>query len=287
MNEAKYVRSPPGWNPDLSNPFSPDGSYGQSWSALTIVPDSDDRLGYPGNCRSRSGCFRCTVGMKNDSLLMSTGDFFRYESAQGRTVIVSCPEEPLDVDLLIRKALRQTPAPTVVRATDPRWLVHSTPRERWPVIRACGELRSSARLHQEGVEWKEVGFHQLDEPGEYREYVVLGDVEHVGCEHVVASHQRGLVFTDQNAPYRPGVRLYFDAHRIIRAGLAVRDGLHPLKVRECLPLDPYLAAAIGVPDVDPDEKIGAWTPRRFLDAANARFQDILQARGRDKGQPNL
>jgi len=273
MNELNCVKPPTGWNPDLPNPFSPDGSYGMSWSALTIVPDSGERLGYPGNCRSRSGCFRCTVGMENDSLLMSTGDFLRYESAHGRTVIVSCPDD-LDIDELVRKAIRQTPAPTVVRAADPRWLVHSTPRERWPIIRACGELRSSACLHREGVDWKEVGFSQLGEPDEYREYVVLGDVGHVGCEHVVASHQRGVVFTDENAPYRPGVRLYFDAHRIIRDGLAVRDGLHPLKVRDRLPLDPYRAAAIGIRDVDPEQKTRDWTPRTLLDAANVRFADI-------------
>jgi hypothetical protein len=270
----KYVKSHPGWNPDLPNPFSPDGTYGLSWSALTIDPDSDERLGYPGNCRGATGCFRCTTGMRNESFSTSLGDFLRYETNNGRTVIISCPEG-IDIDKLVQRSACDTPPPTVVRESDPRWVVHSTALERWDMIRGCGELRSSARLRREGVNWEEVGFHQLGEPEEYREYVVLGDVGNVSSEHVIASHQHGFVFTDESVPYQPGVRLYFDAHRIISGGLAVRDGLHPIKVHERLPLDPYLLVAIGVRYVDPEGRVPAWTPKRFIEAANARFRESV------------
>jgi hypothetical protein len=91
----------------------------------------------------------------------------------------------------------------------------------------------------------------------------------------VSSHQKGRIVTDEDAEYEPGVRLYFDGHRIIEDELGVRDGVHLLKVRDRLPLEPYLRAAIGVPDVDQGGTVPAWTPRRFLDRANAHFERLV------------
>lgn len=270
MSKPKWVTASAGWNPQSPNPFSPEGAYGPAWSALTLMPDSDERLHYPGRCKTDRGLFHCLIGTQNEQFDAGVADFLRYESAHGRTVIVSSPED-VDIDHLILRALDETPTESVVRAQDPRWVVHSTTRERWPRIQQCGELRSMARLHSEGTPWPEIGFEQLGEPPEYREYIVLGEMESVGCENVVASHQKGCVFTDENQPYTPGLRLYFDLHRIIADGLAVRDGLHLVKVHDHLPLEPYLAAAVSVGEVDPEGSIPEWTPRRFLEAANAHF----------------
>ena len=49
-------------------------------------------------------------------------------------------------------------------------------------------------------------------------------------EIVVASYQAGRFVMDGQASYAPGIRLYFDSHRIIRDGLGTRDGLHLIKV---------------------------------------------------------
>ena len=52
-----------------------------------------------------------------------------------------------------------------------------------------------------------------------------------------------------------------------------RPGLRPLKVRDRLPLDPYLVAAIGVEDLDPDHQVDVWTPRLFHERASALFRE--------------
>ena len=57
------------------------------------------------------------------------------------------------------------------------------------------------------------------------------------------------------------------------AGLATRDGVHTLKVRDRLPLQPYLVAAATVADVDPQGTVETWTPRLFLERANAWFEE--------------
>lgn len=57
-----------------------------------------------------------------------------------------------------------------------------------------------------------------------------------GNEMVVNSHLRGEVYFDPNSPYAPQARMYFDVYKIIFGGLAVRDGVHDLKVCDVLPL---------------------------------------------------
>ena len=154
-------------------------------------------------------------------------------------------------------------------------MVHSTLPDRWEKIRTTGALWSSMRLKKQGVNFPEIGFEQLGEPEDFREYIVLGTLNSTAPEHVVASHTRGCVFTEEDTPYEPGVRLYFNAHRIIRDGLAVRDGLHKLKIHDHLNLEPYLIAAVGVKDVDPEGTIPLWTPRVFLERANNHFNKVF------------
>jgi hypothetical protein len=271
MENVNWIKAPPDWDPDAPNPFSPSGEYGNDWTAFTFISGSPSRLHYPGRCRSERGCFSCQVGLQSRELAPGIADFLRYESDQGRTVIISCPAD-VDASGLVERALATTPTGNTVRDDDPKWGVHSTTLERWHRIQQCGELRSMARLHKEGTAWPEIAFEQLGEPPEYREYIVLGGMESIGCENVVASHQKGYVFTDENAPYTPGIRLYFDLHSIIKDGLAVRDGLHLIKVRDHLRLEPYLVAAIGIRDLDPGGGVSKWTPGSFLEAANDFFR---------------
>ena len=138
-----------------------------------------------------------------------------------------------------------------------------------------GEFRSVARLRREGVDIPAIGFEELGEPDEYAEHIMFSRLDGIGAEHVVASHARGRVFTQDDTPYTPGVRLYVDCHAIVRRGLAVRDGVHAMKVRGRLPLEPFLVAAIGVAEVDPERSVPMWPPRSFLDAANACFGDLV------------
>lgn len=75
-----------------------------------------------------------------------------------------------------------------------------------------------------------------------------------------------------DAAYLPGMRLYFDLHRIIRYGIAVRDGLHLPKMRDQLPLIPYLLDPIGAEDVNTDDAGSDWTPQSFVEDADRAFQ---------------
>ena len=99
--------------------------------------------------------------------------------------------------------------------------------------------------------------------------VMFGAVDAIGPELVVASFQAGRFVMDEDAPYTPGVRLYLNNHQIIRDRRGVRDGLHLIKVHHRLPLAPYLLAAIGAAGLDPGGEVGIWTPRAFVERANA------------------
>lgn len=72
------------------------------------------------------------------------------------------------------------------------------------------------------------------------------------------------------------MRLYFDNHRVIESGLAVRDGLHVIKVHDQLPLEGFLIASIGAADVDPEGAIREWTPAAFVEKADALFRDAFR-----------
>jgi hypothetical protein len=228
------------------------------------------------NGRGRNGLYSFRVGRLCANLEERVADFLRYEAAQGRKVIFAAPAD-VPMDALVERALANTPVGPVVRHSDPQWLVHSTLLERWERVQACGELRSLARLKRNGFSILSLGSDELKDPKDYAEHVALGDMDAIGAEFVTASHGKGRMVTQEDAPYQPGVRLYFDGHRIVRDGLAVRDGLHLIKVCDHLPLKPYLVAAIGVKEADPDGAAATWTPRSFLTAANACFMKMRSA----------
>ena len=173
----------------------------------------------------------------------------------------------MDVDALVRTAARETCGAAVVRPADPKWVVHSTTLEAWANIQTDGCLKSLAAVRREGKKVLGLGLDELGEPPDYAEYVVLGRIDEVNAEHVVSSRQKGRVVTDPDAPYEPGVRIYFDNHRIIEADMAVRDGLHLAKVQQELPLVPYMAASVSVTELP----VQTWTPRTFWEASNDLF----------------
>ncbi len=151
------------------------------------------------------------------------------------------------------------------------WRAQTT-RESWSSIQKDGELKASSIVgtasHQE-IERGAVYQYMQNEPPEYRDFVMLADASSTAPEVILASWAVGRFVLDDAVPYAPGVRLYFDNQRIIRDGLAVRDGIHDMKVLLALPLPGYLLAALSEADVDPPK--GQWTPRSFVDRTNACF----------------
>ena len=275
-SDARYHEAPPGWDTDQPNPFRTDGTYGAGWSALEICDPDDDRHIYG---RSSSGLFRYSLGRHVADLPTRLADCLRYENAHGRQVILTCPPD-MDVDALVMRALEDTPEGAILRNNDPQWVVHSARLEAWQSIRECACLKSSSRLKADGVRAHGIGFHEFGEPDDFAEYVMLSGMGAIGPENVVASQAKGRVFTEEHTPYAPGVRLYFDAHKIIATGLGVRDGVHTLKVRGCLPLQTYLMAAATAASIDPQSEVKAWTPRLFLERANAWFEEHVGISGR-------
>ena len=113
----------------------------------------------------------------------------------------------------------------------------------------------------------DIGLKQMLEPADYSDYIML-DIPN-GCgELVVNSRQLGTVCTDPKVRYIPGIRLYFDVEKMFEHQIAVRDGLHLLKVKDKLPLKDYLIATISAKDFDTEIE---WTPTLFTSMANELF----------------
>ncbi|MDR1465636.1 MAG: hypothetical protein LBJ11_10125 [Oscillospiraceae bacterium] len=195
-------------------------------------------------------------------------DFARYETAQGRTVRT----DPPDFDLAgVSRDFPETGR--ILRRGDPAFVVHSTTLAAYDLIRRDGALKSCARLRREGTPCAAIGFAPLGEPEDYLEYIMFAPVENggAGSEIVINSRLRGEACFDPDAPYRPQARLYFDARKIITDGLAVRDGVHTLKVRDLLPLAGYLLKVIRAENVTLPSGAASWMPAIFTTAANEIF----------------
>jgi hypothetical protein len=268
------VQAPEGWLYTDPNPFTQDGNYGHEWSAFCITARDDDQY-FTGQVDR--GPFSARFGQKVPYLQKRLADFLRYENAHGRTVILSIPED-MDGDRYASEALASTPDSCMVRPEDPAVIVHATSAAAWMSIQADGFLKAASQLSQAiGTEQDRNSSTLLDayrdqEPPEYREYIMFGEMESCGPEMVLASYQVGRFVSDEEAAFLPGMRLYFDNLRIIADGLAVRDGLHLIKVYRQLSLQPYLLDAIGTNDIDPCGIERVWTIRKFVDRANAFFQ---------------
>jgi hypothetical protein len=269
-----YRKAPLGWSYIDPNPFTPDGSYELGWSSFCILDRDDDQF---MTGRVDTGPFSARFGRRVKHLEVRLIDFLRYENGQGRTVILSFPED-MDIDQYIEEAQSKVLGLNVVRPDDPKIVVHSTTLEAWKTIRTDGQLKSAAELSRSSFpsvrikeSSSEVGQYVKDEPPEYSDYIMFGTIASTTPEKVVASYLAGRFVLDDNAIYEPGVRLYFDNQRMIRDGLIVRDGLHTTKVHKRLPLSLYLLAAIGVNDLDPFREVKIWTLQSFMERADNLF----------------
>lgn len=264
-----WHHAPPCWTPAQPNPFTGDGAYGSGWSCFRLTDDDDDWL---RNGCEPSGLYVVRLGRRCAHITRRLGDFLRYESALGRRVIVAGTAQ-ISPEALVAQALAETPEPGLLRDDDPQWMVHSTSREAWVAIQACGELRSFALLRAKGE--RAIGELLLSDPPDYAGHVTLGETEKIGPEFVVACRQAGKMLPNPDTEYTPGVRLYFDAHLIIQTGLGVRDGVHTLKVRDRLPLEQYLIAKVSTDDLPPLASGQQWTTSEFLKRANEAFKRHL------------
>jgi len=125
----------------------------------------------------------------------------------------------------------------------------------WNILKAEGNL----------LEEKPIG-DLLGDPIDYRDYIMFTN-SGKSAERVVSSKQKGYLDMNFDSPYIAGARLYFDAERIAKDGLLVRDGVH-LKVKDMLPLDKYLLWVATPEILGISEKT---TPRFFAKKADEMF----------------
>ena len=265
--EVKYLKAPTDHTPHDRNPFTSDGNYGPSWAGLSLVKEGTTFIG-----TSRSGLFYYQYDIQKPVTKATVADFLRYENGLNRTPVFFCAED-LDLDAFVVRALDSTPPAHIVRDVDPEHLVHSTDIQAGKSILRDGEIKAFSRLVREGrsPDWHKLrSDYSLGEPLEYANYVNLGAIESPWVETVPASHTAGRFLTPEDE-YEPGMRFYFDGHKIIRAGLDVRVPGATIKVLDSLPLGPFLVEVVRASDVDLPRRTGNWTSTLFTEAANKAF----------------
>jgi hypothetical protein len=84
------------------------------------------------------------------------------------------------------------------------------------------------------------------DPPDYFDYVTLARGNCVAPDIVAMSRQAGRDLTPQqaDAAFYPGIRFFFRTEQLTYHPLAAWDGIHPIKIRESLELDPFLVAAV-------------------------------------------
>jgi hypothetical protein len=226
--------------------------------------------------KSPCGCYAITVNPGAADFADRLFDFITYENLYNRRVLIYSPDFDIQPILLNHK-------PQIgIRSNDPQYAVHSTLLIYYEQIIKDGCLKSAARLRREGIERKAIGFVPLGEPKDYLEYVMFAPLDGwgSGSEMAVNSHLRGQACFDPDAPYIPQARMYFDARKIIEDGLAVRDGVHFLKVYDMLSLSDYLLLTVFENNVKLPEGKEYWTPTVFTEAANKYFFEYMRGKGR-------
>lgn len=266
----RYFRAPVGYEPDGTNPFSSDGHYGSDWVGLHLTDEDQSFIG-----ESKTGLFFYRFNRKLSNIECIAADFLRYENEHNRNAIFFVPED-IDMETFVDSALANTPKSHVLRDSDPKYLVHTTSLGAAKEILRDGEVKSLSKLSQEGRDpkWHRLRSACLGEPPEYGDHINLGAIDDLWCEVVPASHTNGQFMTLEDE-YEPGMRFYFDAHRIIQAGLDIRI-VGAIKVFDSLALSPFLITSVSLDDIDPDRKINIWTPKFFTEQANKVFMTRLQ-----------
>lgn len=236
--------------------------YDSTWLVLTLSHDIDTPMLVGAN----NGCaYTIRISkLLHDDWKMAVGDFIKYCNINNLNGILSITEDEYnDVQSYY---VGHNNNETTLRDYEPKILVHSTSMENWIQIQTDGMLKSWNRLN---VTDEEPIGKQLGDPVHFSDYIMFGGG--VSGEIVVNSKQTGKIIMDIDVEYKTGARLYFDAEKIAKDGLLVRDGAH-IKVKDFLPLEPYLIWVGTWDSVGLKSQIS--TPRIFAELSNKTFESI-------------
>lgn len=242
--------------------------YDSSWIVLMLT-DSEE---YQFMCGSKNGCaYTIKVSrIKCDDWKMAVGDFLSFNEANAKNIILAMTEtDHKAVNDYYKGHSYNEP---LLRKNEPLVLVHSTPMNSWKKIKQDRMLKSWSILKAEQAVTEDhpIGI-QLGDPTDFSDYIMFGGG--VTGEIVVNSKQQGKIIMDINAEYQTGARLYFNAEKMAQDGLLVRDGCH-LKVKEALPLEPYLMFAATWENVGLASQVS--TPKIFSEKADEAYRHIYQ-----------
>ena len=234
--------------------------YDLSWLVLTLSSD----MNTPMIVGANNGCaYTIKIGKQlYDDWKMSVGDFIGYCNANDINGIISITED--DYNEVQNYYVGHSYNETYLRDYETPILVHSTSMEIWYQIQKDGMLKSWNSLN---ITDKEPIGKQLGDPVHFSDYIMFGGG--VSGEIVVSSKQTGKIVMDIDAEYKTGARLYFDAEKIAKDGLLVRDGAH-IKVKHCLPLEPYLIWVSTWDKIGLESQIS--TPRIFAELSDKTFK---------------
>ena len=243
------------------NPIN-DSEYDSLWMILTLSSDIDTPMLVGAN----NGCaYTIKINKQlHDDWKMAVGDFIGYCDANNLNGIFAITEdEYTEVQTCYDGHSYNEPT---LRDYETPILIHSTSMENWYQIQKDGMLKSWNNL---SLSEKEPIGKQLGDPDHFSNYIMFGGG--VSGEIVVNSKQSGKIIMDINAEYKTGARLYFDAEKIAKDGLLIRDGAH-MKVKDSLPLEPYLIWTATWNKVGLKSQIS--TPKIFTKMSDEKFKNI-------------
>lgn len=193
-------------------------------------------------------------------------DFIQYQSSYNKNIILAVDKKDLDTAQSVYG--NQSYTDRFLRPYERKILIHTTTKENYNAIMHDGYLKSWNSLKKLSFLKENTPVGRLfGDPPDYSDYIMFTNGG-LGAERVVSSRQKGKIDLNFDSPYIAGARFYFDADKIAKDGLLVRDGRH-LKVKDSLLINSYILW-IATPDI-----LGIseeTTPRIFAEKANAMFE---------------
>ena len=247
------------------NPISRQ-AYDNSWVVLMLT----DALDYQQICGSiNGGAYTIKISRSRyKNWEMAVGDFIDFSEVNNKNAILVMSKSDFNAAESRYKGHRFNER--FLRDDEPAVLIHSTPMKNWEQIKRDGMLMSWNMLKSEKAVTEEQPIGTLlGDPKDFRDYIMFGGG--TAGEIVVNSKQQGKIVMDTDAKYLTGARLYFDAEKMARDGLLVRDGCH-LKVKDMLPLNKYLIWAATWETIGLESQIS--TPKIFSEQADKSFQSL-------------
>ena len=244
--------------------------YDKSWLILSLSNSTNYTIFSGAN----NGCAYSIKISKvlHENWKLAVGDFIEYCDTNNINGILVMSQS--EYDEVIANYNGHHFNETILRNYETPVLIHSTTTENWIKIQRDGMLKSWNKLKSENINFEKqpIGI-QLGDPISFSDYIMFGDG--VTGEIVVNSKQSGKIVMNIDAEYKTGARLYFDAEKIAKDGLLIRDGAH-IKVKDTLPLEPYLIySATWDKDGLPSQ---ISTPKVFTELADKMFKDSISNR---------